>query len=197
MANASHSAAGERRMGAPAGRKGLGRSRERLGARTRPAAIFRVVEKLVAEFAFAQRLVRAGAHVGFAHFAYAAVLQNGADVTGEVLRILVLGIDHVADFRGERTHGRVVDPRLAELLEAGLAVKKADCDAVGRGEFCRIAIGRRMFSFERLPEAVNRPLAHFAEHVDDYAGPELAQELRCSYVSRLDHATARIIGSDV
>ena len=39
---------------------------------------------------------------GFADLAHAAVLQRGADMAGEIARILVVRIDHVGHFRGER-----------------------------------------------------------------------------------------------
>ena len=95
------------------------------------------------------------AHMGLLKFADRTVGQGGDKLAGEIVGILVVGIDDVADLRGELPHRRIGDPLFGELRQARLPVEESQRHADGRGELRRIGRLRRMLDRERLPQPMD------------------------------------------
>src|SRR5215467_6485315 len=111
-------------------------------ARVAPAAMRRIERKLLLDILPGERLVRATAHVRLALLDHAAVVEHGADVTGEILRIWIVGIDLVAHLAGEGDHRRIAHRVVRKVAEADVSAHETRGDAVGRRELAGIAIGR-------------------------------------------------------
>ena len=73
-----------------------------------------------------------------------------------------------------------------------IAAEKARGDAIGRGEFPGITVGRTLLGLKRLPQPMHRALADLADHFDYVVGLEARAEPPRAVDIRMRHGSARI-----
>src|SRR5207244_7705754 len=132
--------------------EGLSRkSEETFRLRRAPAAVGAGQPELLLDVGARQRLVPTTAQVPLALLQRAPVLQPRAHVTGEFVRIRIVGVDLVAHFRRQRAQPLVAHALLGEGLEPGVAEDESGGDAIGLAELGEVGVGRALLVGERLP----------------------------------------------
>src|SRR5262245_28183754 len=119
-----------------------GELQRRRGLRIIPAAMPAAQREFVLDVRARQRLVGAAAHMRLALLDDAAVVELGADVAGELVRIRIGGIDHVAHLAGERDDLGILHGRVGEVAEPDIPAHQRRGDAIGLRELAGVAVGR-------------------------------------------------------
>src|SRR3954470_13058762 len=156
------------------------------------AARSRVRPELLLYVRPGERLASTAAQVRLPLLDHASVAQARAQVSGELPRIGIRGIDPVADLGGERADVGIARGIVAEGVETDVPAEQPRGDAVGSRELRRVSVRRPLLVRERLPEPVHRSLPDVRDDLVDLArGDAFAQPARAIDVG-LDHRPARI-----
>ena len=79
-----------------------------------PAAVTHVACEFIHDVGARQRLLRTTTEVPLALLDHTTIFEYRADMTGELVRIWIMWIDHVADLIGEREHIGVAGRRVGK-----------------------------------------------------------------------------------
>ena len=101
---------------------------------------------------------------------HAAVLQDGAEMAGIIVRIGIIGVDDVFHLGGERKHLGIADRTLRERTQSDTAMDKTGRQEIRHRELGRVAIAWALFVGERFPQPVHRPLRHLAHDLLEVLG---------------------------
>src|SRR5438067_148976 len=156
------------------------------------AARSRVRPELLLDVRPGERFASPAAQVRLALLDDAPVPQARPQVSRELPRVGIRGIDPVAHLGGEPADVGIVRRIVAERVETDVSPEEPGGDAVGSRELRRVSVWRPLLVRERLPEPVHGSLPDVRNDLVDVARRDaLAQPARTVDV-RLDHRPARV-----
>src|SRR5262249_55117003 len=139
-----------------------------------PSAMASIEHEFFLDVRARERFVRPAAEMRLSLLYDGAVVEYRANVAGEIVRIRIIRIDHVTDFRREREHILVAHRGVRESVEADDTAYKACGEQKRRRKFCGVTVRRALFVGQRLPNAVHRAFRHFADQLLHIAGLDAA-----------------------
>ena len=152
-----------------------------------------VGKELGLQIGVAQRVVGAALEVALPRFHHAAVLERDAQVAGELFRVGVGRVDHVAHLGGQCPQVGALHHCFGVFAQAGVVLQQAGGNGVRNAELGGISIGRRLLERQRLPQAVNNAFGGFALDLRDVGRYQpLAQQLAGAVNVRVGHGAAGV-----
>src|SRR5262249_46433008 len=139
-----------------------------------PSAMASIEHEFLLDVRASERFMRAAAEMRLPLLHDSAVVEYRANMAGEIVRIRIVRVDHVTNFRREREHVLVAHGGLRERVKADAAANKAGGEQKWRRKLRGVTVRRALFVGQRLPKSVHCAFGDFADQFLHITGIDAA-----------------------